>query len=253
MSSGDAKVVRILHGMFLHAVTADASVPQAEKDRAKKVFEAVTLAAGETPIRYESLFDDRVLVPGVREFETADVSLPAHFLGPLVPLRAPGAGDPRVAYVTLGTGNGQKQLLEEVVRICASRFEKLYVSAGHIEGIEGKNVDARRFYEGIPEDAGVVVCHGGHGTVYQAMHAGKRMVVVPLNLDQVGQAYNAERCEVGVAVPYRMQGMLAIPDMSSLELALERVAKEAPRKMRMRVNDVGAFVRCIEHELPLRA
>jgi UDP:flavonoid glycosyltransferase YjiC (YdhE family) len=80
--------------------------------------------------------------------------------------------------------------------------------------------------------AAVVVCHGGHGTVARALSCGAAVVAVPAAGDMNENAARIDWAGVGVRVPRRMVGPLAV------RLAVLRAVADA--RLRARAGELAA-------------
>lgn len=248
--------VRVLHGIYLHLNSPNSCFDGTTKRNVRleieRVVNAVAEKTGLNPIfKYEDLFSGKVVVPGIKEFEIRGEYPNATFVGPMVMGEVGPEGDSSVGYITLGTGNKDGKLLNRLLESTRGRFSKTYVSIGRWLDCdldtEGHNMQAERLFNGMPKDAGIVICHGGHGTVYQALCSGKRIVAVPYNLDQLVQGQNLERTFTGVQVDGRSKGMLFEADLEDLAQSVELATKLESPDLRMdRVNDIEYFADVIE-------
>jgi UDP:flavonoid glycosyltransferase YjiC (YdhE family) len=64
------------------------------------------------------------------------------------------------------------------------------------------NFLVKSFYPGskILEHCDAVICHGGNGTVYQALRAGIPLVTIPTHIDQKANAFLLENQKAGITV-----------------------------------------------------
>lgn len=111
---------------------------------------------------------------------------------------------PYIGYVNLGTGLAEHQtaLASRVLEQAADMFDRFYVSAGYGGGSESlaapRNASIQPGYTSIPEDAGVIVSHGGIASVQLAIRLGLPLVLAPLQVEQYSNAWHAERLGYGI-------------------------------------------------------
>ncbi|KAJ1860208.1 N-acetylglucosaminyldiphosphodolichol N-acetylglucosaminyltransferase catalytic subunit alg13 [Coemansia sp. RSA 2703] len=102
-----------------------------------------------------------------------------------------------LAYVTVGSTGFDKLISavskKEFLRVLGSRgFQKLVVQYGSSEGafcppstasessgVSIEHFDYTRWPERHVEQADLIICHAGTGSILEALHAGKPTVVVP--------------------------------------------------------------------------
>ncbi len=97
----------------------------------------------------------------------------------------------KTVYVTFGgTGFDKKKLIEICSLLVKSGF-RVIVSCGTIadplDFPKSKNLLIEKYLSGklACQKADIVVCHGGYGTLCQAIQAGKPVVAIPFNPDQL--------------------------------------------------------------------
>lgn len=154
---------------------------------------------------------DLVLLADLPEFApTAD--LPAHFkyIGPIVwepdipepkEIQAPDKNRALV-YLTLGS-TGSADALPEIVGALTQQERRVVCTTGgkHISGLP-KGCVAVPYANGsrLCELADVVICHGGNGTIYQALRAGTPIIGIPTFHDQEFNLQQVETLGVGISV-----------------------------------------------------
>ncbi len=99
--------------------------------------------------------------------------------------------DGKTVYVTFGgTGFDKRKLIEICSTLVKSGF-RVIVSCGTIadplDFPKSNNLFVGKYLSGklACEKADIVVCHGGYGTLCQAIQAGKPVVAIPFNPDQL--------------------------------------------------------------------
>jgi UDP:flavonoid glycosyltransferase YjiC (YdhE family) len=140
-------------------------------------------------------------------FPTRNLPDNYHYIGPLTwdsPLPAPAWWPPRkqgelLAYFTMGTTwmGGSFARLYEMIRahgitaIIATGGQAKGKEAAKLKTVEGE-IYVEEFVDGdlVMSACDVVVCHGGNGTIYQALQQGKPIVGIPTIPDQ---AFNMRR------------------------------------------------------------
>jgi MGT family glycosyltransferase len=130
--------------------------------------------------------------------------------GPVPP--RPPAADTGRAYVTLGTifnteSGDLLATLAAAVAACPSVSSVVVATGEHLDpsalGPQPATVTVHRFIrqQDVLASCSVVICHGGSGTVLDAIRYGLPMVLLPLGADQ---PLNADRgAELGCAVTLR--------------------------------------------------
>lgn len=89
-------------------------------------------------------------------------------------------------FVTIGT---QKQQFHRIIRLVESshllKNEKIIIQAGHTKYVSNMGnititnfLDDAKFIQCI-QDCEYIICHGGVGTIFNALEKGKKILVVP--------------------------------------------------------------------------
>jgi hypothetical protein len=109
----------------------------------------------------------------------------------------------RTIYLTFGgTGYDSEKLIKLSTSLVNLGFRVL-VSASHIASVTSfpkhKDLYVEKYLPGLEVSRRVdlVVCHGGYGTMMQAVLSGKPVVAIPFNPDQLIHAYRFQ--ELGLA------------------------------------------------------
>ncbi len=109
----------------------------------------------------------------------------------------------KTIYVSFGGTGYDKQKLVTLCKELVSRGFRVIVSASNIVSInefpKDKNLFVAKYVPGFAVSgiADLVLCHGGYGTMMQAVISGKPVVAVPYNFDQVLHGYRF--AELGLA------------------------------------------------------
>ena len=145
----------------------------------------------------------RFRVPGVVDGET----LPDWWNGSDAPL----------VYMTFGTVLGHMSIAADVYRMALTAVmdldARVLLTVGHRFdrsdlGPIPANVHAEAWVdqEDVLDDADLVVCHGGSGTVFGALAAGVPLVVVPLFADQFENGRRVADCGAGLVIEREHKG-----------------------------------------------
>lgn len=247
--------IRILHGLYLHLFSPKGSLKR-KREVTCSIIEGILNRVAKkcglpTIFKYEDLFSDRVIVPGVKKFEISDTIPNVRYIGPIIYPSKKSKGDPSIAYITMGTGNKNFAFLQDILTKTKNKFEKTYVSTGNWPSpafdLAGHNAVVRSFFKGIPEDAGLVLCHGGHGTVYQALYSNKKIIAIPYNLDQLVQGCNLVRTNTGLSLSGEINDILVTPYLGRLNTAIFDLEDHALSKLSIpKINDIASFANSIE-------
>lgn len=87
--------------------------------------------------------------------------------------------------IYISTGSSGKSIIPKIVHNTCLLDFNLIVSGGDRE-YESENAIFRNFvnFDEIADEVDLVICHGGNGTVYQALNYGKRIITVPYIFEQ---------------------------------------------------------------------
>lgn len=123
-----------------------------------------------------------------------------------------------------GTGPAFPRLVEAVARYGASvPNERIWIQHGRAprpDGVDGAALVSRQEILSLMSEADVVVCHGGCGTIYDAISLGHVPVVVP-RLSSLGEHVNDHQHEL-VSVLEAQGRVVALRDMAQLPDAIQR-------------------------------
>ncbi|HXF05279.1 MAG TPA: nucleotide disphospho-sugar-binding domain-containing protein [Blastocatellia bacterium] len=152
--------------------------------------------------------------------------LPAHFVrvgplywspsGPLPEWFEDVASDRPLVYVTMGS-TGHPALFPLLIALFADRAFNVILTTGGQVSIEEKdlptNIRVARFLPGgaVMQRADVVICHGGAGSVYQAISAGRPVIAIATHFEQelLGQQIEA----AGAGILLSLHEVLAEPTL----------------------------------------
>lgn len=123
--------------------------------------------------------------------------------------------DRRLVYITMGT-TGEVDFFPIVKKmVLSSRLVAIITTGGQVDGIE--NVPGRLYVEPymdgdmVAEACDLVICHGGNGTIYQALSHGKPIIGLPTLPDQ---SFNMRRVEaLGVGKTISFKKFVKAPDL----------------------------------------
>lgn len=137
-----------------------------------------------------------------------------HYIGPLTwkanippPPWWPPKGARPLIYVTMGT-TGIGDFFGKAYRLFeASEFSAVVTTGAQVAGlktIEGK-LYIEPFMNGdiVTEECDLVVCHGGNGTIYQALEHGKPVIGIPTIPDQRFNMRRVEALGVGKTLSWK--------------------------------------------------
>lgn len=161
--------------------------------------------AGERTDVSEMFYGKVNLIPDhhtFRSVESLNEAPDCFWLGPLVPwpvLQTTCSSRPTYD-VTVAFGGHDLRDLAEIVG-CASRRAGLNVAV--LSSSLAQQSDGRAWYF-FPDEllsCRVVVTHGGIGTIYQALLAGRPLLVLPQHLEHLDNGQCVERLGVGLCLP----------------------------------------------------
>lgn len=110
-------------------------------------------------------------------------------------------------YITMGT-TGEGNLFSKIYRLFrASEFTSIVTTgsqADNFKTIPGK-IYVEDYLDGemVLETSDIVVCHGGNGTIYQALCMEKPVIGIPTLPDQAFNMRRVEALGVGIAIPMK--------------------------------------------------
>jgi len=158
---------------------------------------------------------DLVLLPDIPEFAPTQ-NLPERFqyCGPLVWEPSNGSAavldelDPNqpTIYFTLGS-TGLPEMFHRVLQdLKESEYQVILTTGSQVTPEElgplPENFFVKPFFPGsaVLEHCHAVICHGGNGTIYQALGAGRPLVTIPTHVDQKANAFLLEKQGAGLIV-----------------------------------------------------
>lgn len=166
---------------------------------------------------------DFTLLPDIPEyFPTKNLPSNYHYIGPLTwksnlpklswwPLHKNGKA---LVYITMGT-TGVKDFFQSIYELIKkSDLKAVITTGGQIQNL--LSIPEKLFIEDYVDGAlmmeacDVVVCHGGNGTIYQALEHGKPIIGIPTIPDQ---RFNMRRVEaLGVGQTLRLEEFAKRPE-----------------------------------------
>ncbi|MDX9708226.1 MAG: glycosyltransferase [Trichloromonas sp.] len=181
--------------------------------------------------------NDLTLLADIPEyFPTRNLPADYHYIGPLTwqsPLPPPAWWPPkrdgkRLVYFTMGTtwmGGSFSVLYEQLRREGLTAIIATGGQAQGLETVEGE-VYVEEFVDGdlVMAACDLVVCHGGNGTIYQALQHGKPIVGIPTIPDQQFNMRRVKALGVGEALAPK-----TFTDHPEKLFALARQVAEDPR------------------------
>lgn len=153
---------------------------------------------------------DLNLLPDIPEYApTKDLPSNFHYIGPIVwepEIEAPDwleklDSEKSIIYFTMGS-TGHARFFEQAIEIFGHSEYQCIMTTGGMADL--KNIPENFFVADyapgskIMEKSDVVVCHGGNGTIYQAMSEGVPIIGIPTMHDQ---EFNLQRIEdLGIGI-----------------------------------------------------
>lgn len=200
-------------------------------------------------------FDDlltsvRYIVPEVpgylpRSTASADVSYSGPILWDGFEAQSPEwlrdlSPDGRTVYVSFGgTGYDGRKLVALSAALAGKRF-RVMVSCGTICGVDDfpsmPGLYVAKYLPGseVCRRADVVICHGGYGTMMQAVLAGRPIVAIPFNVEQLLHALRFQemglaRCVTDIGamtiLKFRLRELMDIGKKVSVDAIVEAVTE----------------------------
>jgi MGT family glycosyltransferase len=182
---------------------------------AEEVYNQVRTGYGLEPVNHplELFAGDLTLMCDIPEYCPMNEELPDnyHFVGPItwgnhlpIPTWIDDIDPDRpTIYLTMGS-TGRKEIFQTMIKAFTGTEFQVMMTLDSIIQEEDLQPLPDNFFVSkwapgkmLASKADVVVCHGGNGTAYQALEAGKPMVTIPVRRDQ---NWNARRqVELGVS------------------------------------------------------
>ena len=125
-----------------------------------------------------------------------------------------------LAFVTLGTGTVPQGWLAHLVRILWRMGHSVALALGGQTAIDGLPSDPQRLavFDFLPSElalprAELMVCHGGQGVIFEALHNRVPILVLPMQPEQAQNGVCLERLGCGRRM---LRGMVFAPPMSDI-------------------------------------
>jgi UDP:flavonoid glycosyltransferase YjiC (YdhE family) len=179
-----------------------------------------------------------------------------HVVGPMfweppAPVVSPPAGDAPLVVVAPSTSHdpGQRLIRASLeglrgldVRVIASLDRR--PSGTPIRAAPGVRLVNWMSYRDAMNDAALVICHAGHGTIVRSLDRGVPVLAVPHSGDMAENAARLDWAGLGVRLPWRFLSPL------TMRLAVER-ALDQRESMTARTRELAVWA--TEHDGPTRA
>lgn len=143
---------------------------------------------------------------------TNDTKLDKHYIGEISwkgfntmspPWLANIKPDGRTVYLTFGGTGFDPHKLVELSETLTEKGYRVIVTTGTICNPEDlpprNNLFVAKFLPGaeVSKHVDIVVCHGGYGTMLQAIYAGKPVISIPFNPDQIVHGWRFQELGMG--------------------------------------------------------
>ncbi len=112
----------------------------------------------------------------------------------------------KTIYLTFGGTGYDSQKLVALASLLADRGYRVIVSCSNIAKVASfpkkRNLFVAKYLPGlaVTKRVDLVVCHGGQGTMMQALYCGKPVVAVPFNPDQVVHGFRFQELGLGKCI-----------------------------------------------------
>jgi MGT family glycosyltransferase len=167
---------------------------------------------------------DLVLMPDVPEFVPTK-NLPNHYkyCGPLVwePENGSTAAlkdldhERLTIYFTLGSTGLPEMFYKVINDLRDTEYQVIMTTGSQLNpeefGALPDNFIVKSFFPGstVLKYSHAMICHGGNGTIYQALEAGRPIIAIPTHIDQRASAYLMEKQGAGLVIqPDHMDKLL---------------------------------------------
>lgn len=210
--------------------------------------------------------NDLTLLADIEEyFPTRNLPDNYHYIGPLTwesPLAPPGWWPPKkngpfLVYLTMGTTwmGGSFAALYDMIRkygltaIISTGGQTNRDESQVLRTVEGE-VYVEEFVDGerVMQECDLVVCHGGNGTIYQALQSGKPVIGIPTIPDQ---EFNMRRVKaLGVGEKLSMKELQSDPE-KLFELIRKVASTGSYRKNAQRIQQKLTGLRPAQHAADL--
>ncbi|MDX9786994.1 MAG: glycosyltransferase [Desulfobacterales bacterium] len=138
-----------------------------------------------------------------------------HFIGPITlktALPPPNWWPPEkdghpLIYITMGSTGISSFFMKVYEYFKQTEMKAVITTGGQVKsfaGLSGK-IYIEQFIDGdlVLEKSDLVVCHGGNGTIYQALLHGKPIIGIPTIPDQKFNMRRVESLGMGISIPYK--------------------------------------------------
>ena len=140
-----------------------------------------------------------------------------HYIGPVTWKRSDFVCNPlwwplpesktKTAYITMGT-TGENSLFAKVYNeFSKSDFISIVTTGGQAANFKTipNKIYVEDYMDGemVIQDSDIVVCHGGNGTIYQALSMGKPVIGIPTIPDQDFNMRRVEALGAGIRIPMK--------------------------------------------------
>ena len=157
-------------------------------------------------------------------------------------------------FVSVGTHPQDfRRLFEEIDRIAGKKNSEhdFFCQIGNSKYVP-KNFEFKKFlnseeYLNEMKKAGIVISHGGAGTIINALKENKKVIVVP-RLKKFGEHTDDHQVDLAMAME-KEKKVIAVYDIKDLETAIELAKKFNPKTESTRekmIEEIGKFLREIE-------
>jgi UDP:flavonoid glycosyltransferase YjiC (YdhE family) len=157
--------------------------------------------------KYEDFISNPVFVNG-SSFFVEDIAFPYKFVGINMKLTSSPIINKKskICLVILGTGftDERTHTASEILKFIENRFTKIYVSYGEkikeISLYHPQNAIFEKSFNKVPDNIGLLICHGGFGTIHLGIQMQVPMIITPWQIEQFSNASRVERLGWGVNI-----------------------------------------------------
>lgn len=230
---------------------------------------AVAKSLGADASLEETLHRIRFIVPEVSSYlPSVDTTLNVSYVGPIFwdqfGAYRPGwldrlHPDGKTVYVSFGGTGFDREKLVVLASTLAQQGYRVVVSASTIASVgafpKHPNLFVTSYLDGLEacHRADIVVCHGGYGTIMQAAIAGKPVVAIPFNPDQLLHSLRWQELGLGMCLvdlkfstffPFRWEKIMTLGSTFSNDRILRAVASVLSRRKDYNVS-IHGFTRML--------
>ena len=145
---------------------------------------------------YDEAVNPPALINGASYF-VEGFGAPYKFMGNHMVLKSEKVKQPDygICFVSLGTGFAEHMLdtASAILKRIELHFKKIFVSYGtrikKDQLYQPSNAVMVPIFDDVPENVGVLICHGGYGIVHLGIQLGIPVIVVPFQIEQYANAY----------------------------------------------------------------